>query len=276
MDVPFYSPEYRQDTLDRVLAALEADERIIGVLVVGSGAVGFDDDYSDIDLCIVCPDDQTHAIYQDWQGRFEKLLSVIHCCPVTYSPSSYLYALLLDGFLELDAGFIGIGSLAAKRERWKVALDRSGKIASIMTASRESRPPTDLKFEYLRRVEGIWHYVLHVGAALRRGQPWKALHYLETIRNRTIELAVLRRGLDIGHFRDADRLPEDLLAELQETIPTKVEDSEIIRVLERAIGCFFREAQEYDRMLALDYSATLEPRIREFLGLLRGENHVKT
>ncbi|HET6455461.1 MAG TPA: nucleotidyltransferase domain-containing protein, partial [Armatimonadota bacterium] len=249
MSGSFYSPEYRQATLDRMLDALKADERIIGVLVVGSGAVGFDDNYSDIDLCIVCPDDQTLSIYQDWRERFEKLLPVIHCCPVTYNPSSHLYALLLDGFLELDAGFIGMGSLTAKRERWKVAFDRSGKIASIMTASWESRPPTDLKWEYLRRVEGIWHHVLHVGSALRRGQPWKTLHYLETIRNRTIELAVLRRGLDIGHFREVDRLPEDLLAELQETFPTKVEDSEIIRALDRAIACFFREARAYDEML---------------------------
>ena len=214
MSESFYSPEYRQGTLDRVMVALEADERLIGVIIVGSGAVGFDDDYSDIDLCIVCPDEQTLAIYQDWRQRFERLLPVIHCCPVTYTPNSHLYALLLDGFLELDAGFIGIGSLVAKRERWKVAFDRSGKIGEIMTRSWESRRPTDLKHEYLRRVEGIWHHILHVGAALRRGQLWKALHYLETIRNRTIELAGLRLGLGIDHFREIDRLPAELLADL--------------------------------------------------------------
>ena len=275
MSGSFYSPEYRQDTLDRVLHALEADERITGVIIVGSGAVGFDDDYSDIDLCIVCPDDATQAIYEDWGERFENLLPVIHCCPVTYNPSSHLYALLLDGFLELDAGFIGIGSLAAKRERWKVAFDRSGKIASIMTASWESRKPIDPEREYLPRVAGIWHHVLHVGSALRRGQPWKALHYLETIRNRTIELAGLRLGLGIDHFREADRLPANLLAELAQTIPQQTDDAEIIRALECAVGCFFREAREYDSTLGLTYCGTLEPKMREFLSLLGGENHAE-
>ena len=271
MSGSFYSPEYRQSMLDQVLAALQADERIIGVIIVGSGAVGFDDDYSDIDLCIVCPDDQTLSIYQDWRERFETLLPVIGCSPVTYGPNSHLYALLLDGFLELDAGFISLGSLAAKRERWKVVFDRSGEIGEIMARTWESRLPTDLGHEYLRRVEGIWHHVLHVGSALQRGQPWKALHYLETIRNRTMELAGLRLGLEMGHFRDADRLPEKLLVELRETMPTQIEDSEIIRALGCAIDCFFREARAYDEMLGLNYCKTLEPSMRVFLGLIGGD-----
>ena len=270
MSESFYSLEYRQATLDRALDALEADERITGVIIVGSGAVGFDDDYSDIDLCIVCPDDATQAIYEDWGERFEKLLPVIGCSPVTYGPHSHLYALLLDGFLEFDAGFIGIGSLAAKRERWKVAFDRSGKIGEIMARSWESGPNLDLTWEYLRRVEGIWHHILHVGSALRRGQPWKALHYLETIRNRTIELAALRRGLDIGHFREIDRLPADLLDEMAKAMPARAEDVEIVRALECAIACFFREARAYDETLGLSYSATLEPKMMEFIGLLKG------
>jgi hypothetical protein len=271
MSESFYSPEYRQATLDRVLAALEADERITGVIIVGSGAVGFDDDYSDIDLCIVCPDENTQTIYEDWRARFEKLLPVIGCSPVTYGSNSHLYALLLNGFLELDAGFIGVGSLTAKRERWKVAFDRSGKIAEIMTRSWEKRKPIDPEREYLPRVAGIWHHVLHVGSALRRGQPWKALHYLETIRNRTIELAVLRQGLDIGHFREVDRLPDDVLCDLQTTLPQSTEEAEIIRALEHAADCFFREAAAWDNMLGLSYSATLEPKMMEFIGLLKGE-----
>jgi predicted nucleotidyltransferase len=271
MENRLFTSEARRKTLDLVVDALKEDQRIAGVLIVGSGAVGFDDDYSDIDLCVVCPDDQTLSIYQDWRERFEKLLPIIGCSPVTYGPNSHLYALLLDGFLELDAGFISLGSLAAKRERWKVAFDRSGKIASIMTASWESRKPIDPEREYLPRVSGIWHHVLHVGSALRRGQPWKALHYLETIRNRAIELAALRRGLDIGHFREADGLPEELLAELRKTMPTRVEDSEIIRALGCAIDCFFREAQAYDEMLGLNYCKTIEPSMREFLGLIGGD-----
>ena len=276
MSGSFYTPEYRQSTLDRVLAALKADERILGVLIVGSGAIGFDDEYSDIDLCIVCPDDQTLTIYQDWQSRFEKLLPVIGCSPVTYGPNSHLYALLLDGFLELDAGFIGIGSLTAKRERWKVAFDRSGKIADIMTQTWESRPPTDLKWEYLRRVEGIWHHVLHVGQALIRRQPWKALHYLETIRNRTLELAGLRLGLGIDHFREIDKLPNDLLSDIRQTIPTGITEAEILHALERAVDCFFCEASVWDKMLDLDNADILKPRMYQFLDLLKGEYDAET
>lgn len=259
-----------------MLAALEADERIVGVIIVGSGAVGFDDDYSDIDLSVVCPDEKTAEICEDWRSRFEKLLPVIDCGSVTYGPTNLLYVMLLEDFLELDVGFIGIEILVAKRERWKITFDRSGRIAGIMTRSWDSRRPTDLKHESLRRVEGIWHHILHVGSALRRGQPWKALHYLETIRSRTIELAALRRGLDIGHFREVDCLPEELLNDMRETIPETVEDGEIIQALDKAIHCFFREAAAWDEMLGMSHCSALQPRMMEFTALLKGELDAET
>ena len=276
MSGSFYSPEYRQSTLDRVLDALEADERITGVLVVGSGSVGFDDDYSDIDLCIVCPDGQTLSIYQDWRERFEKLLPVIGCSPVTYGPHSHLYALLLDGFLELDAGFIGMGSLAAKRERWKVAFDRSGNIADIMTRNWANRPQVDLKSEYLRRADGIWHHILHVRQALRRRQVWRARHYLETVRNLIMELAGIRLGLEMNHFRDADKLPNELLSDIEQTIPTGIMEAEILHALACAVDCFFREAYVWDKMLDLQNAEILKPRMYEFLHLLKGEYDAQT
>ena len=262
-----FTPESRQEMLDRVLTALKADERIIGVLIVGSGAVGFDDDLSDIDLCIVCPDDQTLTIYKDWRERFEKLLPVIGCSPVTYSPTSHLYALLLDGFLELDAGFISIGSLTAKKERWKVAFDRSGRIKEIMQRTWAERREPDIRTEYLRRASGIWHVIMHVGQAIMRGHPWKALYYLEIIRTRTIELACLRLGLNAGHYRQADCLSAEFLDALRTTLPTSMDDAELLRAWKASVECFFHEAGLWDKMLGMDL-ARLEPKMQEYINLI--------
>jgi predicted nucleotidyltransferase len=48
-----FTPQERQQVLNRLLAALQTDPRIVGVLIVGSGTAGFQDDYSDIDLSVV-------------------------------------------------------------------------------------------------------------------------------------------------------------------------------------------------------------------------------
>ena len=48
-----YSPAIREAILNRLLTALQSDTRVTGLLVVGSGAEGFEDVHSDIDLCAV-------------------------------------------------------------------------------------------------------------------------------------------------------------------------------------------------------------------------------
>ena len=37
-----------------------------------------------------------------------------------------------------------------------------------------------------------------------------------------------------------------------------------------------REAAAWDEMLGMTYAANLEPKMREFVGLLKGENHAET
>lgn len=48
-----FSPKDREHVLITVLDKLKSDERLAGVIVVGSGAIGFEDVFSDIDLCVV-------------------------------------------------------------------------------------------------------------------------------------------------------------------------------------------------------------------------------
>lgn len=264
-----FTPESRQETLKRILAALEEDERIIGVLIVGSGAVGFDDDLSDIDLSIVASDEDAEPVFRDWRARFEDLLPIIDCGEVVYGPGSYLYVILLDGFLEFDAGFMAIGKLSAKRERWRVAFDRSGRIEGIMHRTWAERRKPDLGTEYHRRADGIWHIIMHVGQALMRSHLVRGLHYLETIRTRTIELACIRMDLDAGDYRQVHQLPSELIDRLQATLPASIGDVELLRACETAIDCFFAEAREWDGMLDTDIADTLEPRMRQYLAIVR-------
>ena len=65
-----YTPEERQQVLDTLLNVLKGDGRIAGVLVVGSGAVGFKDDYSDIDLSVVMTSEEdVESVFHDWDFR---------------------------------------------------------------------------------------------------------------------------------------------------------------------------------------------------------------
>lgn len=263
-----FSPQEREKILNRLLSALKGDPRIAGVLVVGSGAVGFDDCYSDIDLSVVATKEKdVLPVYQEWRARIEKLLPVIHYCEVIYGPNDYLYAFLLDAFVELDAGFVCLANLLARRQRWKIAFDRSGKIEDIMRSSWEKKPKVDTKAGYLNRIDGIWHYIIYVPVALKRGQPWMALHYLEIIRNRTVELAGLRHRLETKNFRCVDQMPRGFLIELQKSLVSSLDYAAIMNALRVATTCFFHQARALDQMLGLNVAGHLESKMHTYIQL---------
>lgn len=95
-----YTPKERQRTLDCLLDALRADNRLAGVLVAGSGAVGFTDDYSDIDLAVVVKQSEdVKLVFDDWGTTIANLFDVLICAPTQRAPNIFLYAMLPEWFL---------------------------------------------------------------------------------------------------------------------------------------------------------------------------------
>lgn len=239
-----FTPQDRARVLDLLLAQLAQDERIAAALVVGSGAHGFLDEHSDIDLAAVVADGVVvREVWDDWRQRAGELLTVWACSEVTYNPESYLLVLMVEGYLEVDLGFIGPAEVVAKRARWRVAFDRTGRVEASMRQSWEGRPTPDPQAFLSRRLDGIWHYLIRAVVALQRGQQWSAVHELEVIRTCAIELACLRCGLDSRHFRAVNGLPEGTLALLEQTLPADTSPTMIARALRAAAHVFFSEAQ---------------------------------
>jgi hypothetical protein len=176
---------------------------------------------------------------------------------------------LLTNFLELDIGFLGFKDLFAKRGRWKVIFDRSDQIEEIMRSSWENRIVTGPEAEYRRLLDSIWHYITHVAISVSRGHNWRALHYLETVRTRAIELACIRRGFDPHHFRPVHLLPPEFQVELQETLPRNKEASEILRALTKSSAIFFEECQAFDQSIGLDLSSDLRAGMDSYLAMFK-------
>lgn len=105
-----YTPLDRQRVLDLLLAQLAQDDCIAAVIIIGSGARGFLDEHSDIDLAAVVADGLVvREVWEDWRQRVRELLVVWGCSEVTHNPENYLLVLMLEGYLEVDLGFIGMG-----------------------------------------------------------------------------------------------------------------------------------------------------------------------
>ncbi len=266
-----YSPATREAILDRLLNALRSDKRLVGLLVVGSGAEGFEDDHSDIDLCAVTTSaDDVRPAFQEWGEKIRQMLPTFHSLESPRAPNIYLWVFFLENFLEIDLCFLCLNDLRATRNRWNTILDRSGRIESIMQSSWENRPKPDLEEAYRFRLSSIWHCIKHAAIAVQRQQPWRAIYELEQIRDRVIELRGLREELETKRFRHVDQMPEDFLTDLEQTLVLSLKGVDIMNALRAATTCFFNEARQYDKILNLDLAWRFETKMKAYLALFEG------
>jgi len=102
--MPFFTPEEREETAERVSRVLGDDGRVEGVVVVGPLA-GQADRWSDIDLEVVAGDDEElAAVTADWVGRLYELLPVVHHFETAFG-ETLVRGFLLENLLELDLAF---------------------------------------------------------------------------------------------------------------------------------------------------------------------------
>ena len=264
-----YNSQSRQETLEKLLEALESDHRIGGVLLVGSGAYGFKDEFSDIDLAVVVSEGQDAiSVFRDWESVIRNLLPVLWCFTDIRGPEVGLYAFILEDFLEVDISFQSLAMLSARSPNWRVHLDKIGQIQEILRASWLEKTEPNLETLYARRLDSIWHYVTHVAVSIKRGHLWRAMHYLEEIRNRTIELEGCACNRQTHHFREVDQLPSARLSALEQTLPTRLERNELVRALYAAMDCFFETAARIDRICGTQRSDILREAMERYLSLI--------
>jgi hypothetical protein len=265
----FFTPDERQHTLDWLLADLHADERVAGVVIAGSGAFGFRDKLSDIDICVVvlCEDNRV-AVYEDWRERVRESFSILHLCE-TSNPIVRSAFLLLAGFLGVDAFFVSLDNLHARRARWRVAWDRTEKVNEIMLRTWENRKRPDVSDQYVERLDYVWHRIIPCVVAVKRGWLLEALDHLATLRTQATDLAFLSEGVEERHHRQMGQLPAAFLSRLEKSLPRSLDPEEILRALRITMDCFFEPARLLDERLGLESARELEKIMREYLNLVQ-------
>jgi predicted nucleotidyltransferase len=236
-----FTPLERKSVLKKLIAGFKNDERIIGIVLVGSGAVGFKDKFSDIDIIAVAdPQYPTRKVFQETVQRLRDELSIIHQFEVSFSENSFLAGCLLANCLEVDCGVVSTDELTAKKENWQVVYDRTGELEVKLQASWAIKEKVNPQ-EVGKRFSSVWHYIIQAVVSIQRRQLWRAMHNLEEIRNRGLNLVGLRYGLIVSHFRQIDELPQDELKLFEQTLVRSVTRGEIMHALQAAVDCFFRE-----------------------------------
>jgi predicted nucleotidyltransferase len=235
-----YSVIDRKDILDKLEEVCKSIDDIDGMILVGSGAEGFTDKWSDIDLSIVvCEEKKTRQV---WNKINEEVISSFDIIKISYNEygeNNFLSAILLHNYLEIDIGVLAFNKLSAKRKPWSILYDKSGYIAQKMNDTwRECKLP-DLNAEIGNSLDGIWYHIKNGAFALKHEKPYRAIKEIEEMRNEIAAIRALQENKIAKHFRDVDDMDRLFLQRLEKTFFKEVTINELSRALVNSFTLYF-------------------------------------
>ncbi len=240
-----FSASDRNATLARVLDLLEADQRLEAAVITGSLGAGRADRWSDLDVAGVVADAEScEPVAADWVALVYREFPVAHHYENAFG-TTLVRGFLLDNGLVVDLAF----TPSADFEVWapvRVALDRTGAATKAADAWQPWSPTPDWRGE----AGFAFHDVLHACVAGNRGKPWRALYYLQRVRNRTLALSSERRGLDADELQHVDELPPEERDPLLASLVTDLEPATLLEAIEVATRAFLQELRRGDPALA--------------------------
>lgn len=218
-----FTEQQREDIQKEIIEYLSSQQEVTTVIIVGSGAYGFRDQYSDLDFSVALSNNTSSL---DIMDRIRDFLSskyniLEEVCILKRS----LQILVLDNYLEIDIGYVQHDSMSAIREHWNVAYDKVGDAEKIMENTwkrhKENYGKTtevDLSRIYLKYSQTLFTYVFHAVVAVRRDLKWRTIGEINILRDIAVELLGYHYSLETKRFREVDQLPTEILEKMENTL----------------------------------------------------------
>lgn len=188
MDIPAAAnrlPLHR-NVLERAVVRFRDDERVVGLVLGGSLALGGADFYSDVDLYVIVRDEAFDAVFAERDEAAEAIGSPLLRFTVEPVPGdSSDYIVTYPGPVKLDLMYHR-ESEVVPGSKWKdrpVLKDDSGSLAAVVWGSAGSGPGRPAPEAIAGLEQRFWTWCWYVFGKIVRGELWEALDGLRTIRS---------------------------------------------------------------------------------------------
>jgi predicted nucleotidyltransferase len=247
-----------QEAIERFRAASQADPRIVAAFVGGSLAAGTADEYSDLDLYLITPDEE-YANFFAGRAAFMRQLGE----PVLLEDfDGFGFDMVLFIFEDGIKGELALakasGFLHIHDGPYRVLVDKIGLLKGV-TFPVEQVPVEDQRCNLERLIKSFWRHLYLLTGALGRCWLLSAAGYFEGMRRQLLQ--VCRLSVDFadsgGHPSLETLLPAQLVAALSRTF-FPLEREEIVSAAWEAVGLFQQVAKPLARAQGIPYPERLE------------------
>jgi hypothetical protein len=233
-----FTPEERAAVRERVFALAQADERASGGAITGSGSVGEEDEWSDVDTSFgIVEGFEPLEVLEDWTRALEPELGFVHWWDLRAGPTIYR-VYLLPSSLELDIAVTPAAEFVQRGPKFRLVFG-------------ETAPPAAKREPAVEETIGLgWLAALVTRVAIERGRLWQALQFVNLLRDQALALACIRHGEAPEYARGTDRLPREVTEPYEATLPRSLEPDELRRALALLVTAYLREVREVRPELA--------------------------
>jgi hypothetical protein len=236
--VAVFSPDERDRLRDALVSVARTDERITGVALTGSAALGAEDRWSDIDLALGIGDEaQVGPVIADWTQRMDREHGAIHHIDVSRGATVYR-VFLLASTLQVDLAFSPAAEFGAIASTFRLLFG---------TAREQPAAPAP---DAAHLIGLGWLHALHARSSIARGRVWQAEHMISGLRDQVLALACLRHGVPAVQGRGMDSLPPEVTAAITRALVHSLDIAELRRAFRVAGEALLVETGQFDAGLA--------------------------
>ena len=241
-----FNAENRQEVFDYILSVTKERNHIISLVQVGSGAIGYHDERSDLDYVIALDVDDSMAEVMEYMRQ--QISAKYDLLYYAQNEARHLQVFLLSNLLEIDIGYGGYEHAAALKPAFKVLFDKSGVVEAKMIQSREWMDTRIYGDKRKKDVElackSAWAHLMHAAVAIHRGRTFRAIGEMDYVRKLYVDLLGDRYNLESNLNREMDRLPEDIKAAIMSTFVTGNSSGELWDSLLKLTDMIYKEIEE--------------------------------
>jgi predicted nucleotidyltransferase len=229
-----FTPASRAALRDWLIGMARTDRRVTAAAVLGSGARGREDRWSDIDLALrLAHGEDAVAVADSWAVVLGRQVRPVAHLDLWARGGLYRVFLLPDT-LQVDVSFWSADAFAAHGPAFRLVFG-------------EANEPAHLAAPSARTALGMaWLYALHARSSIARGRAWQAVYMVNTVRDHVVQLACLRHGLPAVQGRGVDDLPAVETARLRATLPRSTDGAELRRAFAEVAAVLVAEARYVD------------------------------
>ena len=234
-----YTEEDRLAMHGQILSFVKSNEEFVCLIQMGSGAVGFADIYSDIDLMAGCGDATSVKAAGEKLQAFFGELGAVYVDHRQWSPTVLGLSAYFENGLSVDISFMPAPEIPIMSKQWRLVWSLDDGLEAELIKKTEALATGE------GLVNGKYHHQFFYNlrkaeiAILRRNYVYAEI-VLSDARQMLLRMKAMAEGKKIHEFKAYHTLAKDFLRDLQGTYPRELSQAQLNGAKDALLSLYVR------------------------------------